>query len=493
MCYGAYGKFFTAKTVTRGRNAPARYFLLTLNSAYVKITASMKKLRKKISVWQFLSLGYLIAILLGSVLLVLPFATKDGTSTSYIDALFTSASATCVTGLTPFDTGVHWSIFGQLVILFLIQTGGLGFMTFVSVVFLMIRHKMGLYERKAFLSAAGGSNKLNGASRLIKRIFIGTAIFEFLGACLLCYPFCRDYGGIGVYYALWHSVSAFCNAGFDLVGVGGASLSSYATNPLVCLTICALIILGGLGFLVWGDFIDCKARMKKLQLNTKVVLLITCVLLIVSTLLFLGFEWNNPAYANYNFGEKLLCALFNATSPRTAGFFTTDPSTLSESGYLLTVMLMFIGGSSGSTAGGIKVGTLAVIIMGMISVFRGRKDINIGKKRIEVSLLSQALAIFAACLILIMIAVLIICTADPLFFNPETGVGFKEALFECVSALGTVGLSLGITANLGIVSKLVIIILMYAGRVGILTLALALGEKRTASAIRNPIDTLMIG
>jgi len=486
-------KFQKNAKKTRARALHTRaHFLLTLKAAYAKITAIiMKKLRMKISVWQFLSLGYLVVILLGSVLLVLPFATKDGTSTGYLNALFTSTSATCVTGLTPFDTGVHWSIFGQLVILFLIQTGGLGFMTFVSVVFLMLRRKMGLYERKAFMSATGGSNKLIGVSRLIKRVFIGTAIFEFLGACLLCYPFCRDFGGIGVYYALWHSVSAFCNAGFDLVGVGGTSLSAYATDPLVCLTICALIILGGLGFLVWGDFIDCKAKLKKLQLNTKIVLLMTCLLLIVSTLLFLGFEWNNPSYADYNFGEKLLCAIFNATSPRTAGFFTTDPATLSESGYLLTVILMFIGGSSGSTAGGIKVGTFAVIIVGMISVFRGRKDINIGKKRIEYSLLSQALAILTACLMLIMIAVLIMCAADPLFSTPEAG--FKEALFECVSALGTVGLTMGITPNLGIVSKLVIIILMYAGRVGILTLALALGEKRTTAAIRKPVDTLMIG
>lgn len=445
----------------------------------------------KISVWQFLSLGYLAVILLGSVLLVLPVASNDGVSTGYLNSLFTATSATCVTGLTPFDTGTHWSLFGQIVILLLIQTGGLGFMTFVSVVFLMFRKKMGLYERKAFMSATGGSRKFSGVSRLIKRVFIGTAIFELAGACLLCYPFCRDYGGIGVYYAVWHSVSAFCNAGFDLVGVGGTSLSAYATDPVVCLTICALIIIGGLGFFVWSDFVDSKGRPKKLQLNTKVVLLVSGVLLAVSTALFLAFEWNNPMYAEYNFGEKLLCSIFNATSPRTAGFYTTNPATLSESGYLLTVMLMFIGGSSGSTAGGIKVGTFAVIIMGMISVFRGRRDINIGKKRIEHELVSQALAIFAACLMLLMASVLIICAADPMLATSENG--FKEALFECVSALGTVGLSLGITPQLGVVAKLVLIVLMYAGRVGILTLALALGEKKTTSAIRKPVDTLMIG
>ena len=245
-----------------------------------------KKCRIKLSVWQFLALGYFIVILAGSALLVLPFATKDGTSTSYLNALFVATSATCVTGLSPVVTGAHWSLFGQIVILVLIQTGGLGFMSFVSTIFLMFRHKMGLYERKALMSAAG-SKKYEGLVPLLKRIFIGTAIFEVAGAALLSIRFCQDYGGIGVYYALWHSVSAFCNAGFDLVGTDGSSLAAYATDPLVSLTICGLVIMGGLGFCVWGDVIDAKCNPKKMQLNTKVILFVSTLLLVISTALFL--------------------------------------------------------------------------------------------------------------------------------------------------------------------------------------------------------------
>ena len=444
-----------------------------------------RKFKFKLSVWQLLALGYLIVIFLGSVLLILPPATANGEKTTYLNALFTATSATCVTGLTPYDVGTHWSLFGQIVILLLIQTGGLGFMTFVSTIFILFK-RLGLYERKALMTAAGGK-QLNGVYALIKRIFIGTAIFEILGACLLSIRFCQDFGAArGVYFAIWHSISAFCNAGFDLMGaVGGASLSAYAADPLVSITICSLIILGGVGFCVWGDVIECRFNWKKYQLNTKVIILVSIVLGTASTWLFLLFEWNNDCYEGYNFGQKLLCSFFNAITPRTAGFYTTPPETLSDSGYLMTLILMFIGGSSGSTAGGIKVGTFAVILMGMISVFRGRKDINIGKKRIDSSLLSQALAIFAACLMMSMTATLIMCAVD--------GVDFKDALFECVSALGTVGISLNETAHIGIASRIILIILMYAGRAGILTLALALGEKRTASEVRKPIDTLLIG
>lgn len=444
-----------------------------------------RKFRIKLSVWQFLALGYLSVILIGSVLLVLPFASADGNSVGYLDAFFTATSATCVTGLSTLNTGADWSLFGQIIILILIQTGGLGFMTFVSSLFLLFRHGMGLYERRVLMMAAG-SGKYYGLSSLIKRIFIGTGIFELAGALLLCIRFIPDFGAAqGIYFAVWHSISAFCNAGFDLMGV--ASLSAYATDPLVTLTLCAPIILGGLGFCVWGDVIECKCNIKKFQLNTKVVLFLSTVLLVVSTALFMTFEWDNPSYSRYNFGEKLLCALFNATSPRTAGFYTTSPEALSDSGYLLTLILMFIGGCSGSTAGGIKVGTFAVILMGMAAVFRGRRDINIGKKRIEHSLLSQALAIFAAFLMIVMLSALIICAIEP------SEITVRAVLFECVSALGTVGLSLGVTPQLTVYSQIILIILMYAGRVGILTLALALGEKRTASEVRKPIDSLLIG
>ena len=446
----------------------------------------MKGKKKKISIWQTLALGYLTVILVGSALLILPFATAEGESTDYIGALFTATSATCVTGLTPYVAGTHWTLYGQIVILALIQLGGLGFMTFVSSIIMLLGRGMGIGSRRTLMTSVGGE-KFSDIRSLVKRIIIGSFIFEVLGAAVLCTRFVPDYGwGQGIYYGIFHSVSAFCNAGFDLLG--SVSLVKYSTDPVVSLTICALIIIGGLGFCVWGDVILCRFRFKKFQLNTKVILITSGLLLFVPTFMFLGFEWNNPTYEGYNFWQKLLLSFFSATTPRTAGFYTTDPASLSDSGYLLTVILMFIGGSSGSTAGGLKVGTFAVIIMGMVNVFRGRRDINIGKKRVEYSVLSQALAILAACLMFVLIATLAICAIE----HTEVA-SFKTVLYECVSAMGTVGLSMGITPSLTIASDIILIVLMYAGRVGILTLALALAKKRKDPDTRYPVDTLLIG
>ena len=451
----------------------------------------MKHKRKRISIWQTLALGYLVVILVGSILLILPFATVEGEHTDYIGALFTATSATCVTGLSPYATGTHWTLYGQIVILLLIQLGGLGFMTFVSSLIMLFGRGMGIGQRRALMTSAGGE-KFYGLKSLVRSILLGSAIFETLGALLLSIQFIPDFGWAdGIYYSVFHSVSAFCNAGFDLLGSN--SLMSYRTNPLVCLTISMLIIMGGLGFCVWGDIIRSRFNFRKYHLNTKVIIITSAILLILPTFMYLGFEWNNPSYEGLNFWEKLLLSFFNSSSPRTAGFYTTDPSTLSDSGYLLTLVLMFIGGSSGSTAGGLKVGTFAVIIMGMIGVFRGVRDINIGKKRLEYSLVSQALAIFAACLIFVITGTLIICAIEPANAVPE-GVGlFKAALYECVSAMGTVGLSMSLTPKLTVVSKIILIIMMYAGRVGILTLALALAKKRKNPDVRFPVDTLLIG
>lgn len=444
----------------------------------------------KLTVWRYLALGYFIIILLGSILLILPFATKDGQKTGYLNALFTATSASCVTGLVPYDTGIHWSTFGQIVILLLIQMGGLGFTTFVSIVFLFARGGLGVHERKVVMQSYGGQS-YRGIGTLIKRIMIGSLLIEFAGACLLCISFVPKFGGIGVYYAVFHSVSAFCNAGFDLMGGApdGApfvSLTQFATDPVVSLVIPVLIILGGLGFCVWGDVIDCKFNFKKFRLFTQVVLIMTGVLLVGGTGLFLLFERNNPSYAGYNFGQKLMCSFFNAATARTAGFASTPLDTLSDSGFLLMLVLMFIGGSSGSTAGGIKVSTFAVIIMGMLAAFRGRKDVNIGRKRLEPELVAQALAIFAAYLMLTLTATVVICAIEP-------EGQFKEILFETVSAIGTVGLSVSLTPTLTIASKIILILLMYTGRVGILTLALALGRKRSSNAVRKPAESLFIG
>lgn len=445
------------------------------------------KVNIKITVWQLLALGYITVIALGSVLLILPCATKTGT-TSYLDALFTATSATCVTGLAVHNTSTHWSLFGQIVILLLIQVGGLGFMTFVTAVFYVFKKNIGIYGRKALMATAGIDKKYLGLGKLVKRITLGTLLFEGIGAFVLSFRFIRDFGwGKGIYYSVWHSVSAFCNAGFDLISADReCSLTAYARDPLVTLTLTALIIIGGLGFYVWSDIADSKFNPKKFQFNTKTLLIANATLITVSFILFSLCEWNNASYSDYSAGEKLLASFFNAVTPRTAGFSTTDPSTLSESGYALTLILMFIGGNSGSTAGGIKVGTIVVIITGMLASFRGKQDINIGKKRVENALLAQAMAIFAACLMLILFSVIAICALQPT-------LTFKETLFECVSALGTVGLTLNVTGRLTAPSKLIIILLMYAGRVGILTLALALGENRKTTAIRKPVDTLLIG
>ncbi len=455
--------------------------------------------KKRMNVWAYLALGYLAVVLLGSVLLILPFASRGG-RTNYIDALFTSVSAACVTGLVPFETNIHWSGFGQAVILLLIQLGGLGFMTFVSVLLMMVKRGLGQYERRAVLQTMGGGN-LSGVKRLIRRIFTGTACFELAGAALLSIRFIPDFGvGKGIWYSVFHAVSAFCNAGFDLMGgtfAGSGSFSHYAADPLVSLTLCVLIIVGGLGFCIWGDVIDCRLNPSKFQFYTKVILLVNTVLLTASTFLFLGFEWNNPTYAGCGFGEKLLASFFNATTARTAGFYTTDPGTLSDSGYLLMVILMFIGGSSGSTAGGIKVGTMTVIVMGMFAVFRGKRDINIGKRRIDSKLVFQALAIFVAYLFLVFTATIVICAIETNDVNT-----FANTLFETVSAIGTVGLSVSVKAGGGAValtttltalSKVILILLMYTGRAGVLTIAFAVAKKRDTAQVRRPIDTFFIG
>lgn len=449
------------------------------------------KRKTKLSIWQVLSLGYLVVIIVGSLLLMLPFATKEGQSTSYINALFTSTSAACVTGLTPYDVNLHFSLFGQIVILLLIQLGGLGFMTFVSVLFEAIGRNLGLLQRRAVMLSSG-ETQLGGVRKLIRRILLGTLIFEGIGALLLCIRFIPDFGvGRGIYYAIFHAVSAFCNAGFDLMGgtfgsEGFVSLTHYATDPLVSLTVCALIIIGGLGFCVWSDVLDNRGNSKKFALHTRIVLVGTAILLTLSTLLFLLFERNSAATADYNVGEKLLVAFFNATTPRTAGFSVVDLSSLSDSGYLFTLVLMAIGGNPASTAGGIKLTTLVVIVVGMLSVFRGKKDIELGKKRIPSTLLSEALAIFVAFLFIALFATGTICAIEP-------NAGFKAVLFEVFSAIGTVGLSLSLTPTLAIASKIILILLMFTGRVGILTIALAVARKQTSADVRKPLDNLLIG
>lgn len=449
------------------------------------------KVKRRMSVWRYLALGYLLLILFGSFLLVLPFAKQSGewgTFADYVDGLFVATSATCVTGLTPVVTAEHWTTFGHVVIICLIQIGGLGFTTLVSILFMAIGGKsFGLYERTAMVQSVGES-KLTGVKKLVKRILLGTLIFETAGALLLMIRFIPDYGAVGIWYGVFHSISAFCNAGFDIIGP--VSLVDYARDPLVSLVICFLIIIGGLGFCVWGNITDCKGNPRKFSFYTRIALIGTAVLLTVGTSLFMVFEWNNVSYAGFNFGDKLLCSFFNATTARTAGYFTTDPATLSNSGTLLMIILMFIGACSGSTGGGVKVSTFTVILVGMFSVMRGKKDITIGKRRIDQSTLSQALAVFVAYLCLTITATLLINAIEP-----DAVASFSAVMFETVSAIGTVGLTQALTAKISIVSEFILIVLMYLGRVGILTFAFALKRRKKGetAAVRRPVDTVFIG
>jgi len=363
-------------------------------------------------------------------------------------------------------------------------------MTFVTLLFNLIGKNMGVYNQKLLMLSAGEENR-SSIARLFKRLLLGTIIFETCGAVLLSTRFVADFGAKGIYYAVFHSVSAFCNAGFDLLGGEFSpfcSLTHYATDPIVSLTVCALILIGGLGFCVWDDVLEARFNPKKFRLHTKVALILTALLVLFPTIFFYATE-SNGAFEDFSTAERWLVALFASISPRTAGFNTIPLETLSDRGYLMTVLLMAIGGSSGSTAGGIKITTCAVIVMGILSVFRGKKDIEIGKRRVRAELLHQAMAIFITFLSIVVFATLVICIIE----TDNNDVTLLKILFETVSAIGTVGLSLSLTPLLSPASKIVLILLMYAGRVGILTIALAFAKKKDFTEIKKPLENILIG
>ena len=439
--------------------------------------------KRNLSSAQIIILGFFIVVMTGTLLLCLPFSSADGKFTNLTDAFFTATSATCVTGLTVKNTAEYWSVFGQAVILLLIQIGGLGFMTFVTLVIFFFRGHVGLFNRKILMQTAGIAN-LGSVFTLFKQILFGTLISEFLGAALLSFAFVPEYGlGKGIYFAVFHSVSAFCNAGFDVLGAN--SLTPFSGNPLVILTVSALIIMGGLGFIVWSNVLDCKFRFKKFNLHTKIVLITTLSLIAVPAVLFLVFDWNR-SLNGLGFGEKILGSLFQVISPRTAGFYSVNLNEMSDSSYVLTTMLMFIGGNSGSTAGGIKTTTFVVILFSVYSEVRRSDRILIGRRRLQAGDAKSASAILALYTMLIIFATMIICVAEPV-------TDLKSIFYEVVSAICTVGLSLGITAELSVISKLVIAVLMFIGRVGSVSVALALGERRDIAPVELPTEKIMIG
>lgn len=422
-------------------------------------------------------------ILLGTVFLCLPFATADG-DVDFMTAFFTATSATCVTGLIVRDTLTYWSGFGQAVILFLIQVGGLGFITIISLFTVYAKRRASLSQRKLAMQSAG-SVDLVGVRGLLKIIIIGTFSFEFIGAFALSFAFVPVYGwGQGIWGAVFTSVSAFCNAGFTITGAEGnvSSLMAFADNPLVVIVVSVLIIVGGIGFFVWGDVVRHGVHLKKYSLHSKVVLSTTGALIAGGWILFAIFEWNNPAtIGNESAGVKILTSLFLSVTPRTAGFNTVDYAAVTPAAGALTIIYMFIGGSPGSTAGGVKTVTLAVFFLSLVANARRRDEIHLFKRRFESEASSQASSVICLYLFAAVISVLAICAAET--GNPA--VTLENALFEVVSAIGTVGLSQGITAGLNVFSKLVLIFLMFFGRVGGFTLILIFaGDKKPVSVSR---------
>ena len=446
----------------------------------------INKLLNYFSYTRLIALSFLLVIATGTLLLSLPVSVRDFTGVDVLTALFTSTSATCVTGLVVVDTFTHWTLFGQIVILAMIQVGGIGLMTIITMFFLVMKKKIDLHERKLLMQSAGNIS-ISGVVRLIKRIIAGTAICEGVGAILLAIRFVPAMGvGQGLYYAVFHAISAFCNAGFDLMGryAPYSSLTAYETDALVSLTICGLIVVGGIGFLVWDDLIKKRWHVRAYTLHTKIVLCTTLFLIVSGTVGFLIFEAKGNL-APLTPPQKVLSALFMSVTPRTAGFNTMDLAALSQPGCLLSIVLMFIGGSPGSTAGGIKTSTIAIIFLAIVSMSRGHNDVTICKKRLETGLVKQAAVILVIYLTGVLLSSMIISHVEAL--------SMTDVVFETVSAAGTVGLTRGITPDLGVLSRLILIILMYGGRIGGLSLMLVFGERKPDAPLRRPSEKILIG
>lgn len=441
----------------------------------------------KVNSIQIIALGFAATILAGALLLSLPAANRNGAAIAFTDALFTATSATCVTGLVVYDTYTHFTLFGQIVIICLIQIGGLGFMTVATLFFMVMRRKIGLAER-GLLAESVSAFQIGGVVRLIRRVLIGTALFEGTGAILLAIRFCPQMGAAtGVYYAIFHSVSAFCNAGFDLMGRFSpyTSLVPYQSDVLVNLVIMALIVIGGLGFVVWNDVAEHGWRYGRYHLHTKIVLLSTFLLIVAGAALFYILEKGNTL-AGMPPAGKLLASLFQSITPRTAGFNTVDMAALTEGGSALTMLLMLIGASPGSTGGGVKTTTIAVILLATISYIRNTDDINVFHRRLESGVLKRAYCSATIYVALSVLGIFLILATQNL--------PMKDVTFETLSAIGTVGLSTGITRELGTFSRIVITLLMYSGRVGSLTLAMAILERMSKkTSFRNPEERVIIG
>lgn len=442
--------------------------------------------RNRLTRTQWIAVGFLIIILCGTFLLMLPISSREPGGTDFLSSLFTAASATCVTGLVVVDTYRHWSLFGQLVILLMIQVGGLGFVTIGVTILLMMGKKIGLADR-GLLKDSVNTLEIGGIVRLAKLIVKGTLLIEGAGAVLLSVRFIPEFGFLeGIYYGIFHSISAFCNAGFDLMGRFEAysSLTRYADDWLVNLTSIGLILIGGLGFVVWSDLYKKRLHFRKYTLHTKMVITALLVLVSVPTALFWILE-RDGVLASMSGPGQFLGALFAAVTPRTAGFNTTDVAAMGDAGKLLTLVLMLIGGNPGSTAGGVKTTTIMVLLFYIVSMIQHREGVNIYGRRLEKGIIEKAAVVFTLTLTMAVTASFLICAVD--------GLPLTDVLLETFSAVDTVGMSTGITRDTSAFSRVVLILLMYCGRIGSLSFALAFTDKRQKSSIRQPMERINIG
>ena len=420
--------------------------------------------------------------MLGALLLMMPISSAERVVTPFNEALFTSTSAVCVTGLIVKDTGSYWSAFGQAVIITLIQIGGLGVVTIAASFSMLAGRRISLMQRSTMQDAISAP-KVGGIVKLTKFIITGTFIIEAVGAVSMMPVFCKNFGAKGIWMSVFHSVSAFCNAGFDILGTEGnqfCSLTSYTSNPVINITVMLLIVIGGIGFLTWDDIYNNKFKIKRYRMQSKIILVTSLILILLPAIYFFFFD-----YSDYSIGNRLLASLFQSVTTRTAGFNTTDLTKLTRPSQAIMIFLMLVGGSPGSTAGGLKTTTIAVLILNAFACFRRKEDVCAFGRRIDNSVIKNAATIVMMYITLFFIGGVSICTIEKL--------PLVASLFETASAIGTVGLTLGLTPKLSLASQIILIVLMYIGRVGGLTLIYAtLSGKKQINA-KMPLDKITVG
>lgn len=441
--------------------------------------------RKKINPARRIAVGFALLIIIGAVLLMLPVSSRTGESTPFLTALFTSASATCVTGLSLVNVGGYFNVLGQAIILILIQVGGLGFMSVLCFVFLVSNRQIGLRNR-ILIAQSMGADSLEGVVKLVKHVLYIASSVELIGAVFLSVRFIPKYGALkGIWFSIFHSVSAFCNAGFDIIG-DGQSMFSYRFDPLVIITLALLIIIGGLGFIVWEDIIN-KKSFKRLSAYSKIVLISTVLCIVIGAALYLLFEYNNPAtIGSDSIGEKLLMTFFQSVTTRTAGFDALKQSGLTPLSKVWGILLMMIGGASGSTAGGVKIGTFALVLLTLYAVLRGKTDVVILGRRIGHKAILHAMSLLVLWFLLTLTGAMLIAFAD--------GHSVLYSMYETASAYSTVGLSVGISENASVFTKILLIIYMFLGRVGIMTISvLFMIHSGREKDIKYPEGRFIIG